>query len=368
MISLPPHNCIFKNRNKDFKKVVLKYAGIFLALFLFFISCKPQVSHPARQISRSFYYWKSVFAISAYEKQQLDALKINTLYIKFFDVDWNETTRQPGPVVQLRIADKTFFLKNNFQIIPTIFITNECLYKMDASQCAALAANILALVNNMVTLNKINTVLQIQIDCDWTAETKEKYFSILTKLQSLDSAHSYSVTIRLHQIKYLHKTGVPPVSRGLLMCYNMGNLKSAATNNAILDVEELLKYTASISSYPLPLDVALPLFNWYVLFKNGSYAGLIQDVDNDMLKGISKKTAANRFEIITDTLLNHYDFKKGDILRFENSEYTEIIKAAKILSQKIKDSTLHVSLYHLDSLILKKYSTNEIENIFNSLH
>lgn len=349
---------------QTFIKFILRFSASLLLLFL--MSCNTKQSHPARSITSSFYYWKSVFALSAFEKQQLKEHKVNTLYIKYFDVDWNATTNNPVPVAQLRVADKSFFSQNAYKIIPTVFISNECIFKIDSSQCERLADKILLLIKDINQVNTIGNISEIQIDCDWTASTREKYFSILKALQHKDSALSYSATIRLHQVKYLQKTGVPPVSRGLLMCYNMGNLKDASVTNSILDVEEFKKYSSNLGSYPLPLDVGLPLFEWYVLFRHGTYIGLVRDVDVNMLKSVSKQTG-NRYEMLAHTTLNGYGLKKGDILRHEQSDYNEIMKTTRIVSDNIKTTELRISLYHLDSLILKKYTTDEIENIFNSL-
>ena len=142
-----------------------------------------------------------------------------------------------------------------------------------------------------------------------------------------------SATIRLHQIKFLAKTGVPPVSKGLLMCYNMGNLKNPATKNSIIETEELKKYIDNLAAYPLPLDVALPLFNWKVLFRNNTYAGLIQNLPDSLLTNPFISKAGNRYLFLKDSLLAGYPFKKGDVLRNEQSEYSEIISTAGAISK-----------------------------------
>jgi len=60
------------------------------------ISCNEKRSE--RTVERSFYYWKSVFTLTRFEEQRLDSLEVKTLYIKFFDVDWDEESRSPVPV------------------------------------------------------------------------------------------------------------------------------------------------------------------------------------------------------------------------------------------------------------------------------
>jgi hypothetical protein len=338
----------------------------FCFLFLLFaFSCN---NDPAEGIvaEPSFYHWKSVFNPSSAEFKMLKGQHVKTLYLRFFDVSWDEDAMQPLPIAQVRIPDTSIFNREQLNIVPTVFITNECIQQIKMEQCEPLAANILSLINGIIKINSIQAVAEVQIDCDWTASTKEKYFLLLQALQKKDSSRLYSATIRLFQVKYANKTGVPPVKKGLLMCYNMGNLKNPAINNSILDIEELKKYTGRLDKYPLPLDVAFPLFSWHVLVRNNEYAGLLRDIDSQELKRISSQNK-NRFTILADTNWQNNYLKKGDVLRYENSSYADIMQAAAIVKEKLGNKNCRLSLYHLDSLILKKYTSDEIENIFGSL-
>ena len=331
------------------------------ALVYFIFSCNDKKT--ARTVEPSFYYWKSVFKLTDFEKQRLDSLNVKTIYIKFFDVDWDNATQQPLPLAKISFADTAY---RQFNIIPTIFITNECIQKIDSIQIQSIAEKVSALIKSICSLNNINNLIEIQIDCDWTASTKTKYFILLKTIKQLNNL-TISATIRLHQIKYVSKNGVPPVNKGLLMCYNMGNLKNPATKNSIIETEELKKYIDNLAAYPLPLDVALPLFNWKVLFRNNTYTGLIENLPDSVLTGPLISKNGNRYLFLKDSLLSGYSFKKGDELRNEQSEYSEIISSAAAINQKLKNTTLRVSLYHLDSLILSKYSLHELETIYNSL-
>ncbi len=336
-----------------------------MAAFIFgFISCKEKKE--SRQIERSFYYWKSVLNISSFEKQKLESLKVKTIYLKFFDVDWDEETRKPKPVAKLQAL--RYKLQGGIKIIPVVFITNECIQKIDSSQIAELAKNIYNLISEIKQSNNFDSISEIQIDCDWTQASKEKYFQLLknTKLQTPNT--KLTCTIRLHQIKFLSKTGVPPVDRGLLMCYNMGNLKDPATKNSILEPAELKKYIGNLSTYPLPLDVAFPLFNWKVLYRNNMYSGLIQGLPDNALSSSFCSKTGNRYLVLKDTLLQGYDLRKGDMIRDEQSNIKEVLAAADEISKHLKNTPLRVSLYHLDSVILNKYATHELESIYSSLH
>lgn len=334
-----------------------------LVILCFLFSCT-QKREP-RTIEPSFYYWKSVLNISDFEKQKLDSLKVRTIYIKFFDVDWDETGKKPVPVAKLQASG--YKLQGSISIIPTVFITNECIQRIDTSQIKKLAENIYSLLLEIKQANGFNTVPEIQIDCDWTETTKEKYFRLLNNIKQKTPNTKLSATIRLHQIKFLGKTGIPPVDRGLLMCYNMGNLKNPATKNSILETEELKKYTGKLSGYPLPLDVAFPLFDWKALYRNNTYTGLMQGLPEFTFSNSFSIPKDNRYYITKDTLLQGYDLRKGDMIRDEQSDMKEILSAAREINRHLKNTALRVSLYHLDSVILSKYSTHELESIYNSM-
>ncbi|MEO6646636.1 MAG: hypothetical protein ABIN89_09550 [Chitinophagaceae bacterium] len=258
-----------------------------------------------------------------------------------------------------------------YTIIPTVFITNECMQKLAATQVKALAGKILSLIKNITSVNNISAVQEIQMDCDWSAATKDNYFLLLQSIKGLLAGENtlLSVTIRLHQYKYSKRMGVPPVDRGLLMCYNMGNLKSFYIRNSILEPEVLKKYLTGGSGYFLPLDVALPIFSWKVLFRNKIYAGLIRELPSSSLNNnILIKRSGHNYEIQQATSIDGYSFQQGDIIRDEEITYEELKKATELLNEKLRTQQLRVVLYHLDSITLSKYSLNELETIFNNLH
>ena len=315
---------------------------------------------------KAFYHWKSVFNPTTYEKDALSSLDVKTLYIKFFDVDWDNNSNRPLPVAQISIKD-TGYLQKDMQIIPVVFITNSCIRHLDSLQADALGEKIVALVNATCVPYRLH-YLELQMDCDWTEQTREPYFTLLRSIKRQQPSKILSATIRLYQVKYRGKTGVPPADRGMLMAYNMGNLKDPSSANSILDNKELKKYISGLSSYPLPLDVALPLFEWKVLFRKDSYAGLIENLPDTQLNDAAFTTiSANRYQVTKDTVLNGYSFNKGDVVRKETSDYGELLAAEKILAKNVSGTQCRIALFHLDSLILKKYTTHEMENIFSGL-
>ncbi len=344
-----------------------KIATVFLFLIIlivFLVSCKSNQKEP-REVERAMYYWKTFVQLNDFEKSSLEKLKVETLYIKYFDVEWNRVSKGPVPVAKIRIIDLDY-LKTK-KIIPTVFITNECILAIDSTQIAPLAKKILTLVKETHQLYKLKPIFEIQIDCDWSPKTRNRYFSLLENLQKLESNILFSATIRLHQIKFSATTGVPPVKRGLLMCYNMGNLKDPAVKNSIIDAEEFKKYTGNLKNYPLPLDIGLPLFDWNVLFRNGNYQGLIPSQEAGAFKSSLFKNEKNILTVQADSNWRGYELKKQDKIRQEGSSTNEIKKIEEIVNTELKDKKLRVSLFHLDSIILKKKNYETLEDIYTGL-
>lgn len=317
-----------------------------------------------RHVEPAFYYWKSQFQLSGFERLRLDSLQVSTLYVKLFDVVWDELAQRASPVAKLVVRD-TGFLKN-INIIPTVFITNEVFYKLDSTAIRVLARNITSLIKKYQQLYRLTTFKEVQMDCDWTTTTRRKYFYFLEEIKREYSEPELSATIRLHQVKYTGSAGIPPVQKGLLMCYNMGTLQQSDAVNSIISVKEFQQYAGAIDTYPLPLDIGLPLFDWYVLFRDNKYAGLFMSIKPSLLSRF-RQTDKNLFEVIEDTLVDGRRLKVGDRLRYENSNIETVQAVASLLNKKLKASRLRVVLYHCDSVTLSKYPSHELESIYRSM-
>jgi hypothetical protein len=312
-----------------------------------------------RKVQRSFYFWKTVFQLTPKEKQSLQELGVEKLYVKFFDVDWDEATHSPTPVAKSIFNESP---PKNVLITPAVFITQEPLQHLEKTGLDSLAKNIASLFSSIANSNHLQLSAEVQVDCDWTTTTREAYFYLLNQLkQEPFFQHKVlSATIRLHQAKFLSQSGVPPVDRGLLMCYNMGNLRYPQTKNSIIDEDELAKYISNLASYPLPLDVGLPIFDWYILFEKNQYKGLVRDFHPN-----AAEAAKNRIEFVSDTVINGYSYKRGQWLRHERSDAEVLKKCAALISKRIKATELTVILYHLDEQNITKYGLNELESFYN---
>lgn len=337
--------------------------------FLFFVFAIAACGKQRGQVTPGFYYWKTKFQLSPYEEERLRATNTQDLYVRFFDVDWEESMGDATPLAIVRFPQDG--APAGYRITPVVFITNRTLQHLsDTGVSSIIAANIGRLLAHLSKQAKLDEtkISEVQIDCDWTTQTRETYFALLEKLkqQPFFSGKKISATIRMHQIKFPEKSGVPPVDKGLLMVYNMGNTQESGEHNSILDLAEAKKYLSHLEGYPLRLDVALPLFSWCLLFEEGRFAGILRDLDPDALKDnpIFVEQGPNTYRCVKDTIWNDYIFKRHVVVRTEKPPFKDILEIARYTSSRLKNDSLHVLLYHADSLTLSKFTNEELEKIF----
>ncbi|MEA5457455.1 hypothetical protein VB796_00290 [Arcicella sp. LKC2W] len=317
-----------------------------------------QKSQP-KEIDTAFYFWKSNFQLLENEKFTLKENGVNKLYIKFFDISWNEGKHTFQKDAPIRFSEK---LPDSCQIIPVVFITNQTLKNIPQNEVDSLANFILKGISKLSP----KVYQAIQIDCDWTLSTKQKYFSLLKTLQKSDL--HLSATIRLHQVKFYEKTGIPPVERGMLMCYNMSDWRSSITLNSIYSPKLLKQYTERLAQYPLPLDVVMPIFHWTVVFRNNRFLYFVNNLsaktlnENENFVQIADK---QQFTVKNDAQFQGISIRKGDIFRCEDAPFEDILKGSRNILEKIPNQKLTFALYHLDSQSISYYSHEQINELLH---
>jgi hypothetical protein len=346
---------------------IIHYSSLIL-LFLF--GCK---SRETRTINSAFIHWKSRLELTEFEQSYCKELDAKTLYLRFFDVDINAANKLPEPISELSFNANN--LINFDKIIPTVFITNRTLINANESDIDALSSlifNKLAFyTEGSLFENKIQEIL---IDCDWTEKTRDKFFHLIKQLK-LISNKKITATIRLHQIKFKEKTGIPPADKGLLMAYNTGDLSDPQTVNSTLDIEVLKSYISNLNSYPLQLDVALPIFSWGIVKRDGQAVQLIPSASKDFFmkkspqKGVYtegssfEKKSDNEIEILKNGYYNGYYLYADDVIKLEEVSKTDLKIAADLLSQGIQNQQVTVSFFSLDSVNLKRYNSQDLKGI-----
>jgi hypothetical protein len=368
---------------------------------LLFLSCESKKKH---EVIKSFCYWKTDSYFGQEEDSLAKQMNLKHMYVRFFDVDWNPYAEEAQPVAtigNIRITD-------SLKITPSIFITNDVLLNSSKPQLDVLSERMAIRIKKIIDKyqtekasalaykiadadyerqkgnafqSRLSTdsiiiaekpkfekdIQELLFDCDWTELSKENYFYLLEKLKSKFSNYKIASTIRLWQYKYYEKAGIPPVDKGLLMCYNMTNPTEYKTKNSIGTSDELAEYITH-DKYPLELDIALPLFSWSVLFRGGEFKGVISDYQEfEKSPTIFKKTDDNKYTLQDDIQIGKFYARNGDEIKIEKISDDEIENMIEIISDKVKISNdTKVTFFSFDKKYINDYGVQNISKYYES--
>jgi hypothetical protein len=330
------------------------------------VSCS---NNSNKEISRGVYFWKTNFSLTIAELNWLKETEIKKLYVRFFDVDWNPNINIAVPVGDVTIETKKI---DDVEIIPVVFITNRTLVNLPDSLIPELSNNIYKKIFAKLSMLENPLLKEIQLDCDWTETTREKYFNLIEHIKRLTEKNEIEVTatIRLHQVKFFNKTGVPPIKRGMLMFYNMSDVSDIRTKNSIYDKDIAKRYLVNFDKYPIALDVVLPAFSWSCWFRNGKLKNLINDVKiKDLEANLNfVKEDKNIFRATRETSLKGNYILTGDYLRTEETDFNTTLSAAELIAPHIKNKRINVSIYHINGEVIKNYGTDKVKDIVDSFN
>jgi len=311
--------------------------------------------------SIAFYHWKAKADYTQLYDEAIKTTGAQTVYMHYFDI---ESVRQANwsddgiyPTYVLKTVNKAY---QNLNIIPVVFISNQ-VFKTENLNINHLANKIEKLIDQISLKHFKKAIKQVQIDCDWSQSTKNEYFELLSLLQK---HYELDVTIRLHQIKYQDITGVPPVKKGTLMLYNVGDLKNK-DQNSILEASVVKQYINKSSSFPLTLNIALPLFSQTVVMNRSNKVKLIKNTDRATLQNDShfKQVNPTNFMVLADTLYKGFYLSKGYNLKLEELSEDQIVESYAIIKHS-KLKTDGLLFYYLDDAsLLNRNLKNTIEKL-----
>lgn len=318
------------------------------------------------KVTKSVYFWKNTFTITTADSILLRQMGINKVYCKLMDVDWSPV-HHAYPASQTHIYTTTQLRQ---QFVPVVFITNRTMQNCGSNEIADLAQKLWAKIS---PLRKDYKIDEIQLDCDWTESSRKNYFNLISALKKISST-KISVTIRLHQYKYRSKTGIPPADRGMLMCYNIDDIKNIETENSIYTESEALKYFTVKSPYPLELDFALPSFSWGVLFSRGKFKAIIDELDENKLeyKSYIAPLGNNRYQVTADVVhqrpkaFDDIYLRNGDIIRYENIDKEAFISSATVAYRALNNKAPAVAFFSYDTLTIKTFGLDTYEKVYST--
>ncbi|MCI7311123.1 MAG: hypothetical protein MR536_09790 [Prevotella sp.] len=303
----------------------MKWSGFLLLSLFLFTACFRQERDKA---VRAAYYWSTRFETDSVKEEFYRQHEVRRLYVRYFDV----VKDKEGNVMPNATVEWATQPASNMEIIPTIFIVNNCMHEADTS----LARKIWQRIGQMNKTHGVKGVKEVQIDCDWTRSTQNNYYNFLRQLRSL-ATHlgvKVSATIRLHQLAYMP----PPVDKGTLMVYNTGDFTKMGEENPILGVNDVKPYLRHLKSYSLPLTAAYPIYSWKLLFRDGRFVSIVHregqhpTLPTDSIlertsvldEIIATKNAINRVRPAIHQEIILFDISRQNITRFTPQAYEKI--------------------------------------------
>lgn len=276
------------------------------------------------------YYWNTTFSIDSIKEQFMNEHRVERLYVRYFDVVQNDNGEPvPNATIQFDSA-----VQCRQEIIPTVYIHNECMKRKNDE----LAEKLLSRLLQMNETHYIGKVNEIQIDCDWTQTTRQNFYSFLENLHKLteEKGITLSATIRLHQLSQIP----PPVDCGVLMVYNTGDMRKLEVEKPILDINDVKPYLKYLDGYKLKMSSAFPIYKWDIVFRNGKFVDIMhEEGDVPMLE--------------TDTVVTR------------EPTLEDILECKKAIENNKPECMQNIILFDLNNYNINRYSSTDYEKIFD---
>lgn len=358
-----------------FSKQIYIYCLVIACFVIGVASCSN--SHENRTINEqnSFCYWKTQYTFDDLDASIWKQTGTEHMYMRYFDVGWDVYSKEAKPMATLSNSGDSLYAKH---ITPAIFFSNNVFLLSTQQQLDTLALRIKERIKAVDLVfekqhftDKYNEIL---IDCDWSVKSKDKFFYFIEKLKEEISDKQITVTLRLWQYKSPQLAGVPPVRRVLLMCYNVQAANEYDAENSIATLDEIKKYIHGVT-YPLKIDVALPLFSWGVLFRNGEFKGVVRNarVEDYVSSDQYEQIGDNRFVLRDEMMIGDFFARFGDEIRVESLSSAQLAELSEyILSQVRTDQYSRVTLFSWDFNLknrttISRQQINEIKNIYSTI-
>lgn len=325
------------------------------------------------EAARAMYFWRTDFRLTEEETGFLRTHGISKIYMRYFDVTVNEA----GQVMPNATVSFTTDTLEGIEIIPTVFILENCLqHNMDS-----IAQKLVARILQMNQTHHRGNVKEIQIDCDYTHRSRERFYAFLNEMRNelQPKGIRLSATIRLHQLSM----PPPPVDYGALMVYNTGNVANPNGRNPILSIEDVAPFLKKLDNYPLPLCAAYPIFDWVALYGNESqqltpntqhqtlrhllYGHSLEDTTlyQPLEEGKYLVLASRTLPTTLGRDAAGIHLHVGDTIRHWQCDISDILKVKNAVEKHRSGINNRVILYHLDKQSLNHYKHEDYEKIFS---
>ena len=137
--------------------------------------------------------------------------------------------------------------------------------------------------------------------------------------------------------------------------------------NSVYDKNVAYRYLPSLKNYPLPINIALPIYSWGIHIRDGKIIGLRNKIDIDNLKNNSSfvLTKNNWFTVKNSIFREGIYYKKNDQIKIETISENDLLEMADNLAENTIQNPKEIIFYDLDEFNLKKYDTALFKKIIN---
>jgi hypothetical protein len=340
---------------------------ICLAAFLSVLNC----AEPPKQAPvLGFFHWKTSLRIKPSEERFLTEVGCKFLYLKCLDIGLDPSSGATKPLSLLQIEDSTVLSEKI--LVACVFIKNEVFLEFSKEKSTNLVQKIVKYCSKYLP----EKTVELQIDCDWTNGTQSAYFKFLSQLRAaMKNRMILSATIRLHQYKSPELTGVPPVDRGMLMLYNTGDIDDFNSKNSIFELEDAAPYRSK-GAYPLPLDLALPLFQWGLVYREFELWKIIDAFPEQELKDSSRfvsidkdqvEIGLKRYQIQKNTFISGHFLRPGDLLKIEKSTPALLEQALDFAAHIDLANDARLTFFDLDSTTCTQFDPKLLRSFAHKL-
>lgn len=310
----------------------------------------------------SVYYWRTVFSLDSVESDFLKKYDVGRMYVRYFDVVVRDGKVMPNATIKFEQP-----MPAGIEVVPTVFIMENCLSRgMDG-----IAGQLVDRILQMNETHDITGVKEIQIDCDWTIRSQEKYYAFLNEVGAVLKEHGMrlSATIRLHQLSLTP----PPVDYGVLMMYNTGALGEKTDRNPILDYRDVYPYLKHLRRYDLPLCAAWPTYEWNLLYDNKQFKAIVYSANVSDTTIYHKGSTPGRYMVISDRVMpepnsdgsDRVMFHVGDSLIVVRPTAEQIMHIVEATEKERPSLNKQVVIYSLDTKNIENYDNEFFKAIFN---
>ncbi|MEM6345967.1 MAG: hypothetical protein AAF927_18885 [Bacteroidota bacterium] len=323
--------------------------------FLLLWGCGPNT------VKTVFYQWETRPDWSNSTQAYLDTLATEQLFLRFFDIEWDDSRKRIVPIGSLRAALGEWEGK---EVVPVVYLSENVLSHLNEARIADLAELSIDRIRRIAEpLDQIN---EIQIDSDWSAETQANYFAFIEQMQTLlgETGPQVSVCVYPHHVLQRDSMGIPPVARARLMLMEIDDPVAIEASGTLFGAN-IREAVSEADDYGVPLDVGLPIGSWGVVLRNEEAVSILRHLPLNVLEDRDRFEVVNAYfyRVLTDTYLDGTFLFENDMIRLEALSPDQLRESVKPLAPYLSQDSMSVGFFHLEVNTSAEYPPKEIERL-----